>query len=332
VDAPAAPAPAVPRPNSLLKALADPAETKMIEQIGARLHDFLFDEPISTLYRTALRTLNEGELLPLRLCLNHRSLAFLPWETLYDQKSRRHISHNGLVPFARVAPDSLPGKINPARPLRILGMVSYAVQLGTIKLGPLEEERERSQINAALKKLHDSGQVDLRWTATATQRELMRMLGPGAEGDPWDVWHFIGHGGFCSEKQMGYIVIEAPGGGDGVPLFANKLVDTLFATPNYPKLVVLNSCSGAQSEAGELFSSTAIHLIRNGIPAVIAMQFDISNKMAVDFSECFYTHLADGHSIATAMVNTRIELNTRQVSEWVSPVLYLNTADGPMIV
>jgi len=99
-----------------------------------------------------------------------------------------------------------------------------------------------------------------------------------------------------------------------------------------PKLVILNSCRGAQFENGDRFASTAEILVRGGpIAAVIAMQFDISDIMGTTFSPAFFTNLMYNISIQHAMYLTRLDLRRQGFSEWISPVLYMQNKDGMVV-
>ena len=55
------------------------------------------------------------------------------------------------------------------------------------------------------------------------------------------------------------------------------------------RLVVLNSCLGTRGDEAQPFSSMAAGLVRSGIPAVIAMQFEISDHAAREIAETFYS-------------------------------------------
>jgi hypothetical protein len=102
-------------------------------------------------------------------------------------------------------------------------------------------------------------------------------------------------------------------------------VDLLGQADPMPRLVVLNSCSGATTGTGDLFSGTAAALVRGGISAVAAMQYEISDSAAVAFARGFYTALARGRGIDKALSSGRVAiLGTSDTTlEWVTPVLYL---------
>jgi uncharacterized RDD family membrane protein YckC len=95
------------------------------------------------------------------------------------------------------------------------------------------------------------------------------------------------------------------------------------------RLVVLNACEGARSAVDDPFGGVAQALVRQGIPAVIAMQFEISDPAAVVFSQSFYQALADLLPADEAMVEARraIFAASNEV-EWATPVIYLRAPDG----
>jgi CHAT domain-containing protein len=134
------------------------------------------------------------------------------------------------------------------------------------------------------------------------------------------------------DQKQGFIVVQEDGGSRGVRLYSGTLKNFLVQPDRTPSLVVLNSCSGAEAEPGQLFASTAADLILQGVQAVIAMQFEISDQMGIAFSDAFYTYLADGSPIQRALAYTRLELQSRQFGEWISPVLYMRGPDGQLFV
>ena len=77
-----------------------------------------------------------------------------------------------------------------------------------------------------------------------------------------------------------------------------------------------------------MFSSVAADLIRGGVPAVIAMQFEISDNMAIAFSNALYAYLLDNLPIQSALAHTRLELKANHYGEWISPVLYMRGLNG----
>jgi len=60
------------------------------------------------------------------------------------------------------------------------------------------------------------------------------------------------------------------------PTEADRIGILLHDHPSL-RLAVLNSCEGARNSRNDPFASVASNLVRQGIPAVVAMQFEITN-------------------------------------------------------
>jgi WD40 repeat protein len=115
---------------------------------------------------------------------------------------------------------------------------------------------------------------------------------------------------------------------------ASRLVDLLARARPLPRLMVLNSCSGAAMSASDMFSSTAAALVRKGVSAVAAMQYEFSDPAATAFTRGFYSELAYGRGVDDAVSSGRtaiIGLNGRTL-EWVTPVLYLRGDDSRLFM
>ena len=95
------------------------------------------------------------------------------------------------------------------------------------------------------------------------------------------------------------------------------------------RLVVLNSCEGARSSRVDPFSGVAASLVHFDIPAVVAMQFEITDRAAVVFGGEFYAALADGYPVDSALAEARKAIFADQNDvEWGTPVLFMRVADG----
>ena len=95
------------------------------------------------------------------------------------------------------------------------------------------------------------------------------------------------------------------------------------------RIAVLNACEGARSSKQDPFAGSAQTLVQQGIPAVIAMQFEIADDVAQTFAHELYGALADSYPIDAAVTEARkaIFAMGREV-EWATPVLYLRAPDG----
>ena len=96
------------------------------------------------------------------------------------------------------------------------------------------------------------------------------------------------------------------------------------------RMVVLNCPGGPRGSGRDLFSSTAATLVRYGVPAVLAMQFEISDQMAIELYRTFYGALSEGLPVDAAVSEARKSgslVQTRS-AEWMSPVLFMRSPDG----
>ena len=77
-----------------------------------------------------------------------------------------------------------------------------------------------------------------------------------------------------------------------------------------------------------MFSSTAATLVRT-VPAVVAMQFAVTDDAAAVFSRAFYQALVHNRGVDEAVRAGRIALTgwNPDTLEWVTPVLYLRSRD-----
>lgn len=313
--------------------LAGGSDERMVQEIGSQLFDFVFQRQVLELYEKCFEAKKNVEPLLIRLRVKHPGLSYVPWETLYDKKHRFYLTTSQNTPFVRTIEDDRDLRGNGAsRPIRILGMAARVKVLNGLVLDQIEVDAEQVAIKNALGDLDDGKRMKLSWIPSAKARDLNRRFLRGDEGQRWDIFHFIGHGGHDPARGMGFIVVQEESGSRGARLYADDLRGFLTQPGQTPRLVVLNSCSGAQGEPGSLFSSTAAELIQGGVSAVIAMQFEISDNMGVAFAETFYTYLVERIPLQAALAHTRAELKARQFGEWISPVLYMRGVDGEIFV
>ena len=95
------------------------------------------------------------------------------------------------------------------------------------------------------------------------------------------------------------------------------------------RLVVLNSCEGARTTLTDPYAGVATTLVQLGVPAVVAMQFEISDRAAIVFAEELYTNLIgrrDPIDAAVAEARKAIYSDVDRV-EWATPVLFVRDPD-----
>jgi len=296
-------------------------EEQAVQNFGRDLFEALFSGEIRSRYDVSLQEAKrQGKGLRLKLRIQPPELAALPWEFLYDPRQAEYLGLSRYTPIVRYL--ELPQPIQPLTvtlPLRILGMVASPRDQE-----PLDVAREKQRVEEALKDLRAKGAVDLTWLDGQTWRDLQRAL----RGGPWHVFHFIGHGGFDPVRDEGVIAL-ADDQGHSYYFHATELA-RLLANQLSLRLVLLNSCEGARGSERDIFSSTAAILVRRGIPAVLAMQYEITDRAAIEFAHAFYEALADGFPVDTAVAEARIAVSVGVTNtvEWGTPVLYMRSLDG----
>ena len=293
-----------------------------VQEMGQALFSSLTREKnIYACYHTSLvQAQKEGKGLRMRLRFEAPELARLPWEYLYDPDLKRDfLSLSKETPVVRHLEMELP--IEPLilePPIRILGLVGAR--------HGLDVAMEQQRMIQAIEHLMDKGAIELTWMEGSTWRDLANALRRG----PWHVFHFIGHGGFDKQTGEGLILLETEGR-DGTPhRFPARDLGSLLADHPSLKLAVLNSCEGARASDASLFSSTGAILASRGVPAVVSMQYEITDRAAVEFSRTFYDSLAEGEAVDAAVSEARkaIKMALGETVEWGTPVLHMRAKDG----
>ena len=288
---------------------------------GRDLFDALIEGDVRSRFDASLAEAERADRpLRVRLRFDAPALAALPWEFLYDQRQPDYMVLSANTPLVRYI--EVPETVKPLTvtgPLRILGMVASPTGLT-----PLDVERERTRIQEATAGLQARGLVELEWLDPATPRELQAAL----RRDKWHIFHFAGHGGFDPAIDEGVVaLVDEDGSAVRVP--ATQL-GRLLGDHNPLRLAVLNACEGARGSTHDLFSSTAATLVRRGTPAVVAMQYEITDDAAKEFGRAFYEAIADDLPVDIAVAEARKSLSIQMSStlEWGTPVLFMRTDDG----
>ncbi|MGH3720875.1 MAG: CHAT domain-containing protein [Pseudonocardiaceae bacterium] len=298
---------------------APTADERPVRELGQRLFEALIADDVRSLYvASRQRAREQGSVLRLVLRVRPPELARLPWEFLFDPGQQDYLGLSmPLVRYPEVLAPRQPLAI--ALPLRILGMVARPGDQHA-----LEVDEEQRRLHTALAGLDREGLVELSWVAGQTYNALEDALDQG----PWHVFHFVGHGGYNRDTEEGTLVL-ADETGRTHPVSADD-ISRLIAEHHPLRLVVLNACDTGRGSASDAFSSTAGALIRREIPAVVAMQFMITDPAAIVFAQTFYQHVAKRRPVDDSVMRARraLRLANKDTLEWGTPVLYLRAPEG----
>ena len=287
---------------------------------GAALFDAVFSGDVRACFRSSVdEAKRENTGIRVRLRLADPALADLPWEFLYNTSVNRFLALSVQTPLVRFM--DLPEVLQPiaiAPPIRVLVMISSPTDYPA-----LDVEGEWQRLNDSLADLIATGTLSLERMDQATLAALQRRLRRAR----YHIFHFIGHGEFDQTLQEGVLLLEREKQrGHRV---GSQYLGMLLHDHESLRVAVLNACEGARTSRQDPFAGTAQTLVQQGIPAVIAMQFEIADDVAATFAHEFYGALADSYPIDAAVTEARkaIFAAGREV-EWATPVLYLRAPDG----
>lgn len=219
-----------------------------------------------------------GEGIRIRLRIEPPKLAALPWELLYDHLEKCFLAVSTRTPVVRyIELPQLTNELPTELPLRMLVVAPEKSGLDS-----------RTEIANLLKAIEGMEKqvitrvLDKNVTYAAIRGEL--------RDEKFHVLHFIGHGEFLNELPL-LVLDDGRGGSESVD---HERIGGLFTNHRTMKLVLLNSCKGAQVSSTESLLGMASQLVQSGVPAVIAMQYEIGDDQAILFAQEFYSALFKG--------------------------------------
>jgi len=310
-----------------IRVLADtqtPSGEAFILNVGGLLFDALMQGSIRDLWveaRTGQESGQEsGQHLRIRLNLHTPAVAALPWETLADPRRRRTLAADRALALVRTATDV--EYVGRARPLQ--------TQLPAKILIAAAEETDNIDAAAEIERIRTSlaplipGQIELDiLSGRFGIQDLRRRL---QESRP-DILHIISHG-----QADGLYLWED---GELTLVRASQLAAALDLVDSV-KLVFLNACLAGQTDASTPFAGLAQRILQTGIPAVIAMQFVVLDRVAADFAGFLYAALIDGPTpgaidVAMSFARSALYISDPDRIDYATPLLWLNAPDGVIL-
>ena len=304
------------------RVLREDTSKTLLTDFGTALYSALFsakDRQIEILFERCrgafLGSGDEG--IRIRLRIEPPKLAALPWELLYYKVENCFLAVSTKTPVVRyieqrqVIPD-----LKAQLPLRMLIVAPEGSGLDarteTANLSKAIEGMEKQVITRVL---------DKKVTYTAI-RDALR-------DENFHVLHFIGHGEF--QNELPFLVLDDGRGGSEA--IEHERFGGLFTNHGAMKLVFLNSCKGAQVSSIEPLLGMASRLVQCGVPAVIAMQYEIGDDQAVEFAREFYGMLFKGSDkgrVEIAVTHARNSLLNDFPGDRVigTPVLFSRAIEG----
>ncbi len=318
--------------------------SQRLQRLGQRLTEFLLPPgEVRDLYNRCLGMMeNEKLILRFRLDIAAPELAALPWECAYDEKEEYFALNPrfSMVRYYRL--------LRPADSVLSLTPVPILlVAASPNNLTPIAVGQEVLNLVQALEPLLTGGQasIDILFSGFEPERQALETALAGVQGvsllkmgasldalrialkHGYRVLHFIGHGGLDAVAG-GMLALTATDGSVswvGEQTLARELREQTLAA------VMLNVCRSATGDTARAFVGLAPKLIQAGIPAVMAMQHDISDAGARRFSVELYRSLAAGERLDEAVLAGRMALSAAEQGmgwEWAIPVLFMRAERG----
>jgi hypothetical protein len=292
--------------------------------VGTLLFEDLMQDDLRELWVQARAELDNAGApgLRIRLLIDPPGVAALPWESLYDRRRQQPFGADASISLVRVA--NQVGYVGRARslqatlPLKILiaavddpdgvgAGINTRQELATVEaiLAPLRPHKIDLQIISGRLDIHT-----LRRHLVEHQPDIFHLISHG-EPDYLLLWNREGEPALVSGSQM-----QA----------ALRQVDSL-------KLVFLNACLAGQPDGKLPFAGVAHRLLQANLPAVIAMQFNIADGVAIEFAASLYEALVAGDcpgavDRAVGVARTNLYISDPGHIGYMTPILWLNSEDG----
>ncbi len=278
-----------------------------------------------------------------------REATALPWELLRDPKTDAALA---LEAQSFVRASSQPAR-RPRLPQSASGPIRILLAICRPRGG--DDVPFRSVASRLLKGLSeappDTVQLDVLRPPTFEQLGR-RLRAAKAQGEPYHVVHFDGHGGYGDGGPRagahGYLFFENPVLDANSQPVDGPALGKLLAETDVPVLV-LNACRSAHADpppaplmvsagtedphaAVRAFGSLAQEVVDAGAAGVVAMRYNVYVETAARFMADLYGPLAQGQSLGEAVSLGRKQLagqplrdiayDPRPLQDWPVPVVY----------
>ena len=284
---------------------------------GQDVHTF-FDRAVAAAERA-----NAALRLRLDIKPNAAELHTLRWETLRLPGAVAPLLAGQNVTFARYLSslDWRPVRLRPEAELRALVAVADPADVAKYRLAPVERDKELAAARAGL------GDIAITELATRGQVTLDAIAEKLRDG--CDILYLVAHGRLIDGEPWLFLE-DAAGNVARVP--GRELVARIQGLADRPRLAVLVSCqsagTGAAAPAGDDPELVALgpRLAEAGVPAVIAMQGNVTMTTAADFMAAFFRELRRDGLVDRAMAVARGTVRDRP--DWWMPVLFSRLKSG----
>ena len=295
------------------------------DQYGEKLaRDFFADPGVKSAFEKALASAQSLD-LPLRVRLmigpSAPELNSIRWETLRNPLDNTPLCTNENLIFSRYLSslDWRPVRLRPKGDLSALIVVANPSDLGEYQLAEVDVAGEIERARTSLGDIQTSVIPGPGEDERATFENMIDRL----RDKEIDIMYLVCHGALVKDEPWLWLedqegkVARTPG---------NLLVTRLKELQRRPRMIVLASCQSAGSNAGDALRALGPRLAEAGIPAVIAMQGNISMQTVEEFMPVFFEELRRDGQIDRAMAVARGRVRDRK--DYWMPALFTRLKSG----
>ncbi len=241
----------------------------------------------------------------------------LRWETLRNPQTGEPFLTNETLPFSRYlsSADGRPARLRPQSELRALALIANPTDIAEYGMTALNVADELRRINAGF------GAVPVTALASEGKASLPNLFAHLRE--EYDILYLVAHGQLEKGEPLLWLERE---NGKAQRVAGAELVTRIEELAQCPRLIVLVSCQSAGTSAEGALSALGPRLAEAGVPAVIAMQGNISIKTAAEFMPVFFRELQRDGQIDRAMAVARGVVRERP--DWWMPALFTRLKSG----
>lgn len=292
---------------------------------GQKLTDSLFADPSVRIpyekARASADTLDAQLRIRLYIHPDASELHRIRWETLRNPRDGSQLCTNENLLFSRYVctPECRPVRLRLKSQLRALVAVANPSDLADYNLAPVDSQKEIDNARRGL------GDIPVTYlpepgrdhpTTLDTLIDLLRK-------NKYDILCLTCHGTLVDDEPWLWLEDED---GKVARVSGKEITERFIELVERPSLVFLISCQSAGSSTGTALTALGPCLAEAGVPAVIAMQGNITMDTMAEFMPVFFRELQQDGIIDRSMAVARGAVRQRPDS-WM-PVLYMRLDKG----
>jgi hypothetical protein len=298
------------------------------DEYGKLLGGYLLAEPAARgdfdQVRASAQSLDTP--LRMRLCIgpDATELHNLHWEALRDPRDGALLCTGEQVLFSRYlsSVDWRPVQLRAKGDLRALVVIANPAELERYNLAPIDVEGEQARATASL------GTIPATTLLSSGSTTLEALIAHLRDG--YDILYLVAHGSLVQDESWLWLEDSQ---GSIARVSGSELVARIRELQQRPRLVVLAACQSAgtgqeprSADAAGALAALGPRLAEAGIPAVLAMQGNITMATIARFMPVFFQELQRDGQIDRAVAVARGAVRDRD--DFWMPALFMRLRSG----